>query len=54
VVNQLLTIKIKVNRPASAESQLNAGVNEMKKVNTGRGLLDWILGGGTSGSGGKA
>jgi hypothetical protein len=53
-VNQLLTITIKVNTPASAESQLNAGVSEMKKVNTGRGLLEWLLGGGSGGSGGKA
>jgi len=50
----LLTITIKVNIAPAAESQLNNGVTEMKKVKTVRGFWSWLLGYGweSGGSGG--
>jgi hypothetical protein len=51
VVNDLLTISIKVNIPAAAESQLYLGVKTMKKVKTGRGFWTWLMGGGWASGG---
>ena len=47
----MLTISIKVNVPASAESQLKNGVVEMKKRNAGRGFWSWLMGSGWSATG---
>jgi hypothetical protein len=55
MVTHLLTITIKVNIPASAESQHLSGVTIMKKVKTGRtGFWSWLMGYGwdTAGSNG--
>jgi len=54
MVTCLLTITIKDNMPPAAESQLNNGVTEMKKVKTGRGFWSWLIGSGweSGGTGG--
>jgi len=54
VVTYLLTISIKVNIPASAESHLLMGVTKMKKVKTGRvGFWSWLMGSGWDSAGGN-
>jgi hypothetical protein len=53
MVTRLLTITIKVNIAPAAESQFKQGVTMMKKVKTGRGFWDWLLGGGWDTAGGN-
>jgi hypothetical protein len=42
---------LKVNNPASVESQVVNGDLEMKKAKAGRGFWDWIMGSGWAGGG---
>jgi hypothetical protein len=51
MVTRLLTITIKVNILASAESQVINGVTTMKKVKTGRGFWSWLMGEGYASGG---
>jgi hypothetical protein len=53
MVTCLLTITIKVNIPSAAESQLEQGVTEMKKVKAGRGFMSWLMGWGWDTAGGN-
>jgi hypothetical protein len=48
MVNRLLTISIKVNIPASAESNSSRG-DKMKKQT--RGFWNWLMGGGWASGG---
>jgi hypothetical protein len=51
MVNRLLTISIKVNIPATAESQCAQRGFEMKNNKAGRGFWSWLLGSGWDGGG---
>jgi hypothetical protein len=53
MVNQLLTIFIRVNNAPSAESNLSKGAFEMKKTKAGRGFWSWLMGSGYSTGGGN-
>jgi hypothetical protein len=54
MVNQLLTISIKVNIAPSAESNLRPkGREKMKKSKVSRGWMSWLLGHGWDTAGGN-
>jgi hypothetical protein len=54
MVNCLLTVSIKVNIPASAESNSTQGMTMKKMIQARWSFWQWVLGGGSSsgGSGG--
>jgi hypothetical protein len=54
MVNQLLTIPIKVNTAPSAESNsMQKGREKMNKTKAGRGFWSWLMGSGWSSGGGN-
>jgi hypothetical protein len=54
MVNQLLTISIKVNNAPSCRIAVETkGLKKMKKTKAGRGFWSWLMGSGYSTGGGN-
>ena len=51
MVNGLITVSVKVNMPAAAESQSKKRGVKMKKVKAGRGFWSWLMGSGWDSAG---